>query len=241
MKKLKNIEDQNGELLKLKNRQENIKEVTDFVRDPLSLEAKALVEEIKIVQKDVDYRKLIIRGGNNVMYDFSDFKTFNELFRDLYYKKMTMNDAEVRQNKFNSKHDALDNYSPKNKKYIEAKNSLINNAKTFTRGEKGFKEKIFLIKSDDETEQQQSSKKPTKNDVMALNEWIIEEKTSINRKLFKKYFLVQILSALLKDLYKTNDKEKNNKLVSMISSGLKNLRKEKRCLKKKEKLKSQIR
>ena len=226
MKKLEHIEDQNGELLKLKNRQENIKEVTDFVRDPLSLEAKALVEEIKIVQKDVDYRKLIIRGGNNVMYDFSDFKTFNELFRDLYYKKMTMNDAEVRQNKFNSKHDALDNYSPKNKKYIEAKNSLINNAKTFTRGEKGFKEKIFLIKFDDETEQQQSSKKPTKNDVMALNEWIIEEKTSINRKLFKKYFLVQILSALLKDLYKTNDKEKNNKLVSMISSGLKDLRKE---------------
>ena len=85
MKKLKNIEDQNGELLKLKNRQENIKEVTDFVRDPLSLEAKALVEEIKIVQKDVDYRKLIIRGGNNVTYNFSNYKTFNELFRDLYY------------------------------------------------------------------------------------------------------------------------------------------------------------
>ena len=76
---------------------------------------------------------------------------------------------------------------------------------------------------------------------MALNEWIIEEETSIKRELFKKYFLFQTLSALLKDLYKTNDKEKNNKLVSMISSGLKNLRKEKRCLKKKEKLKSQIR
>ena len=85
MKKLEHIEDQNGELLKLKNRQENIKEVTDFVRDPLSLEAKALVEEIKIVQKDVDYRKLIIRGGNNVTYNFSNYKTFNELFRDLYY------------------------------------------------------------------------------------------------------------------------------------------------------------
>ena len=61
---------------------------------------------------------------------------------------------------------------------------------------------------------------------MALNEWIIEEETSIKRELFKKYFLFQTLSALLKDLYKTNDKEKNNKLVSMISSGLKDLRKE---------------
>ena len=50
--------------------------------------------------------------------------------------------------------------------------------KAFTRGEKiieGFKEKIFPIKSDDETEQQQTTKKPTKDYVMALNEWIIEE------------------------------------------------------------------
>ena len=79
MKKLKNIEDKNEELLKIKDRQENIKEVTDFVRRLLSLEAKALIEEIKIIQKDVDYRKLIIRGGNNVTYDFSDFKmTIND-------------------------------------------------------------------------------------------------------------------------------------------------------------------
>ena len=67
-----------------------------------SLEAKALIEEIRTIQKDVDYRKLIITGGNNVTYDFSNYKTFKELFRDLYYKKMTTNDAEMRQNEFNS-------------------------------------------------------------------------------------------------------------------------------------------
>ena len=79
LKKLKNIEDKNEELLKIRNRQENIKEVTDFVRRPLSLEAKALIEEIKIIQNDVDYRKLIIRSGNNVTYDFSDFEmTIND-------------------------------------------------------------------------------------------------------------------------------------------------------------------
>ena len=136
LKKLKNIEDKNEDLLKIKNKTENIKEVTDFVKEPLSLKAKALIEEIRVIQKDVGYRKLIIRGGNNVTYDFSDFKTFNELFWDLYYKKMTINDAEIRQNKFNSKRDVLDNYSPKDKKYIEAKNSLINNAKSFYEGRK---------------------------------------------------------------------------------------------------------
>ena len=143
---------------------------------------------------------------------------------------MTINDAEIRQNKFNLKRDALDNYSPRVPEYIEEKNSLLNNAKNFYEGTvkiiEVFKEKIFPIKSDDQTEQQQTSKKPTKDDAMALNEWIIEDETSINRELFKKYFLFQTPSALLKDLYKTNDKEKNNRLVSMISSGLKDLRKE---------------
>ena len=71
-------------------------------KNSFSLEAKALIEEIRTIQKDVDYRKLIIRGGNNVTYDFSNCKTFKELFRDLYYKKMTTNDAEMRQNEFNS-------------------------------------------------------------------------------------------------------------------------------------------
>ena len=56
-------------------------------KNSFSLEAKALIEEIRTIQKDVDYRKLIIRGGNNVTYDFSNYKTFKELFRDLYYKR----------------------------------------------------------------------------------------------------------------------------------------------------------
>ena len=75
-------EDDNREGLLKKT--ENIKEVTDFVKEPLSVEAKALIKEIRTIQKDVDDRKLIIRGGNNVMYDFSGYKTFKELFRDVY-------------------------------------------------------------------------------------------------------------------------------------------------------------
>ena len=66
---------------------ENIKEVTDFVDEPLSLEAKKLIEEIRVVEKDVDYRKLKPRGGSNTDHDFSDYKTFKELFKGLNYKK----------------------------------------------------------------------------------------------------------------------------------------------------------
>ena len=89
LKRLKNIEDKNEKPLEVKNKvNENIKEVTDFVNQPLSFEAKELINEIKAIQKDVDYRKLKIRGGNNVDYDFSDYKIFKELFRELFYKKL---------------------------------------------------------------------------------------------------------------------------------------------------------
>ena len=76
-KRLKNIEDKSEKLLEVKNNTiGNIKEVTDFVDQPLSFEAKELIEEIKAIRGDVDYRKLKIKGGNNVDYDFSDYKIF---------------------------------------------------------------------------------------------------------------------------------------------------------------------
>ena len=53
-KRIKNVEDKNEELLKAKNRTENMEEVTDFVDQLLNLEAKELIEEIRVIQKDVD-------------------------------------------------------------------------------------------------------------------------------------------------------------------------------------------
>ena len=94
LKRLKNIEDKSEEQLKaIKSKNENIKEVTDFVEEPLSLEAKGLIEEIRIIQKDVGYRKLKITGGNKNTCDFSDYKTFKELLSDLYYRNMAIDEA----------------------------------------------------------------------------------------------------------------------------------------------------
>ena len=151
------------------------------------------MEQIKTMQKDVDYKKLKIIGGNKVTYDFSDYKTFTELFKGLYHKKMTRDEVEMKQDEFNSVLGALSNYAPKSQKYIEAKNKLLDNAKNFYKGRekiiKGFKDGIFPLKSDDEFEEQQTSKKfnkkeppikPTKTDVKEL---IIKEETGTDREL----------------------------------------------------------
>ena len=88
LKRSKNIEDKN----KVKNK--DTIEVTDFVDQPLSFKAKELLKEIKIIQKNVNYRKLKIKGRNIKDYDFSDYRTFKELFSDRYYRTITIDEAE---------------------------------------------------------------------------------------------------------------------------------------------------
>ena len=114
---------------------------------------------------------------------------------------MTIDEAGIKQDEFNSVIGVLSDYTPKAQKYIEAKNKLLENAKNFYEGREkiieGFKNGIFPLKSDDEFEEQQTSKKfnekeppikPTKIDVNELNELITKEETGINGKLFKNYF-----------------------------------------------------
>ena len=142
----------------------------------------------------------------------------------------------MRPNEFNSIVVALNNYISKAQKYIKAKNSLLNNVKNKGREKSilGFKEGIFLLKSDGEFEQQ-TSKKPIKTDANAFNEWINKKET--DNSLFKKHFNFQRPSSMFKDLYQINYREKNNKLVSAVNSGLRDLKKKL----EKEKIKSQIR
>ena len=128
-----------------------------------NLEAKELIEEIKNIQKDVDYRKLKIRGGNNVDYDFSDYKTFKELFRELYYKKTTIDYVERKQDEITGVMGALKGYAPRDNKYIEAKNKLLNNVENCYKGRekiiKGFKNGVFPFYYDQRHEHQMKAQR----------------------------------------------------------------------------------
>ena len=73
----------------------------------------------------------------------------------------------------------------------------------------------------EEEQEEQEEQKPKKDDAIALNKRIINKETDINKELFKKYVNYQRPSDMLEHLNKTNDIEKNNKLVSVINSGLK--------------------
>ena len=163
-KRLKSIKDKDEKLLEVKNKtEENIKEVTDFVDQPLSFEAKELIEEIKNIQKDLDYKKLKIRGGNNVDYNFSDYKTFKELFRELYYKTTTIDFLERKQHEITGVMGALKCHAPRDNRYIEAKNKLVNNVENFYKGREkiieGFKNGVFPFYYDQRHEHQMKAQR----------------------------------------------------------------------------------
>ena len=160
-------------------------------------------------------------------YDFSDYKTFKELFRDLYYRTITIHEAKSKQEEFNVVLHLLKRHIPKHDKYVTLKNNLVDNASNFyKRREKiieGFKNKVFPLYYDknhkeqmkyEKEKEQHEKQKPTKDDLIVLSKHIINEEANINEEVFKKYFNVQKLSDMLMYLNKTNDKEKNNELVN---------------------------
>ena len=91
------------------------------------------------------------------------------------------------------------------------------------------------MKYEEKEKEQEEKQKPTKDDLIALNKQIIDEETNIIEEDFEKYFNFQRPSDMLMYLNKTNDKEKNNELVSLINSGLKDLKEEIKKMPKEEK------
>ena len=59
-----------------------------------------------------------------------------------------------------------------------------------------------------------------------ISKCIAEEETDINEELFKNHFNFQRPNDIFNSLNNINDIEKNNKLVDVIISGLKNLKEE---------------
>ena len=130
-------------------------------------------------------------------------------FNDLYY---------IYKDKYNEEEDGL---NTKDKKLLYYKKLRLTEDYQHESEEEEKEQRIS--KKPDEKE---PLKNPAKDDVSKFNEWVNKKETGINYELFKKYFKFQRPSDMLKDLYITNDKYKNNKLVNIIKSGLSDLKNE---------------
>ena len=88
------------------------------------------------------------------------------------------------------------------------------------------KNKKRNTKKNKKKKQDEEQEEKAITDANVFNEQINKEEKNINNELFKKHFKFQSPSAMLKFLNDLNNIEKNNKLVDVIVSGLKDLKKE---------------
>ena len=88
----------------------------------------------------------------------------------------------------------------------------------FEKGTFPFKGNLFKAKK------RRIKKEPKKERTKNCFEYIGNESKDINYDLFKDYFDISVPSALLKKLYETKNKNKNNELVELIKASWSNLK-----------------
>ena len=105
-----------------------------------------------------------------------------------------------------------------------------------TKYKKKFNCTNLRLTDDYEYYSENEEKQQTSKNFNELNELITRRETDINNELVKKYFFVQDLRCLLKNLEKLkNNPEKNMELVIAIKSGLEDLEDEIKNMNEKEK------
>ena len=147
-----------------------------------------------------------------------------DLFNELYY---------IYKDKYNEEKDGL---NTKNKKVFYYEKLRLTDDYQYESEEEKKEEK------EQQTSKKEPLKKPTKDDVSNLNEWVNEKERGISSDIFQRHFKFQRLSDILKSLYRTNDKKNNSKLVNVIKSGLSDLKNQIEDMSEEEKkFKNQVR
>ena len=91
----------------------------------------------------------------------------------------------------------------------------------------------YEYESEEKEEKTQSDKKPdkkeppknlTKIDAKEFNEFLSKDETDINSELFQKHFSFRRPSEMLKAVYITNKRRKNEETVNAIKTGVSNLK-----------------
>ena len=149
LKTLKNIKDKTDKQLKeYKDNQLGVKSIGYTIKQKLIQEAKNMLEKLNNKEKIINCSKLNLKGGNNVDYDFSNFRPLRELFRVIYYGDVIIPGAEREKDEFYDMLEILKECTPrKDSKYKKLKDDLLINAQNFNDGREiiinAFKDKIF--------------------------------------------------------------------------------------------------
>ena len=91
----------------------------NIVKEELSQEAKNILKKLSNQEKIINYKKLYLKVGNSTEYDFTDYNSLLEFFKAIYYRKITIEEAEAIQDEFDGVYGALEKYKPKKNHTLE--------------------------------------------------------------------------------------------------------------------------
>ena len=252
LKRLKNIEDKTDKQLnENKDNQLGVKSIGYTVKEELSQEAKNMLGKLNDQEKLITYKKFNFRGGNNVDYDFSEYRSLKELFKAIYYRKITIKEGERIRDDFDAMIGALKSYKPKRPKYKENKEKLLINAQNFYDGRElivdTFKNRIFSLvpsgyTSDDDKGLRPDS--PTSSfsttdksdesndfdftaddlDKMYIGKLLLDTEKYLDPDLTEKYFFNKSLKKISEFLKHKKDTSYGKIEVALIKNRLKDLK-----------------
>ena len=124
---------------------------------------------------------------------------------------------------------ALKAYAPRDNKYVEAKNKLVNNVKKFYKGREkiieGFKNRVFPVYYDERHEYQMKVEREIEEEEKEeFFKYIEDESKDIGYILFSYYFNFVEPIDMAKKLFEIKDKKKNDDFVEEIKNGWSNLK-----------------
>ena len=233
-------EDRKEGLLK---RLEKIKDKNEELLNKFNTTSKASKNKINIQNKNLTY------DSKHSFVKYKDIEDIKELSLDSMYKKLNKYDEITSLNNNNPrkkntkelKNEVLSNvrdlYNELCYIYKGKYSKEINSIDTKNREKLDYKKLRLsgdLYSSEEEQEgktttdpnafnEQINKEEKTITDAIAFNEQINKEETGENTELFKKHFSFQRPSDMLKFLYNANTNQ-NNELVSVLNSGLKDLK-----------------
>ena len=184
------------------------------------------------------------KRDKNLELDFRDYKSLKEFFIEILYHNISIGRTEDIQKEFNEI-TALEKYRTTDFIYKKEKLKLLDNAKNLYDGREiiinEFKNGIFPLyfrkeKFEGEVENEDEDEDKYENSsIIPLKKLLFKRKREINNELIYKNFQCQDLEVMLDDLNKTKNTYNNGVNVSLIRSGLRDLRNEIKQMSKHEK------
>ena len=159
---------------------------------------------------------------NRKIFDVNIFKRLAYFSRSIYSDDISLEQATEKQAEMKYLFRNLKVYHQRNSEKIIYRDEVLKNTRTFVQGRDLimlFENDIFPLAKVSQHKNLKDEKYPFSNKLVDIT----EEVKNINRELFQKHLKFQMPGLMLRDLYRINNKKKNNELVKMIQSGLSDL------------------